>query len=128
MTVQCIIGEARWRVRGPCWSMLYVKVIVSIQSAPKFDQDSSFFLPWLSTTTKQKQQQRPLVGAPGRTDLVVRAEVLVLLHHLQLPALPHQHGPHAAARQVRVQLRGKDPDAPLWQSLGDTGRGRRSKR
>lgn len=73
-------------------------------------------------------QQQLLAAAPCRTNLVVRAEVLVLLHHLQLLALPHQHRPHAVARQVRVQLRRKYPDAPWWQSLEDTGWGQRSKR
>lgn len=52
-----------------------------------------------------------------RCYLIVRAEVLVFLHHLQLLARPHQHRPHPSARQVGVELRREDVDPSWRQSL-----------
>lgn len=49
--------------------------------------------------------------------LIVGAEVLVFLHHLQLLSRPHQHRPHASARQVGVELRREDADPSWGQSL-----------
>ena len=60
---------------------------------------------------------------PAVAHLVVCAEVLVLLHHLQLFASPHQHCPHPTPRQVGVQLGRKYKDSSFRQSLDrQTGR------
>lgn len=57
------------------------------------------------------------LSPPQPAHLIVRAEVFVLLHHLQLSAPPHQNGLHPAARQVGVQLGRKDIDPSRRQSL-----------
>lgn len=51
---------------------------------------------------------RPL---PADAHLIVCAEVLVVLHHLQLAASPHQNRPHPSARQVCVKLGRKYVDS-----------------
>lgn len=54
---------------------------------------------------------------PAVAHLVVCTEVLVLLHHHQLFASPHQNCPHPTARQVGVQLGRKYIDSSWRQSL-----------
>lgn len=51
-----------------------------------------------------RRRAPPIRLEPAVTHLVVSAEVLVLLDHLQLLASPHQNCPHPTARQVGVQL------------------------
>lgn len=59
---------------------------------------------------------------PAAAHLIVRAEVFVLLHHLQLSAPPHQNGLHPATRQVGVQLGSEYIDSPQRQSLEELNR------
>lgn len=54
---------------------------------------------------------------PAVAHLVVCTKVLVLLHHHQLFASPHQNCPHPTARQVGVQLGRKYIDSSWRQSL-----------
>lgn len=63
-------------------------------------------------------------GGVGGPYLEVWAVVIVPVHDLPLPAIPGQHRDHLPARQVRVELRGKDMDPRGGQGLrGGAGSG-----
>ena len=60
-------------------------------------------------------------GRGAGSYLEVRAVVIVLVHHLPLPAVPDQHCDHLSPSQVCVELRGEDVDPGGRQCLWGRG-------